>query len=365
MNTETILSKIAALDKSSMLDSINYLGKQCEQALKDAEAVIMPAEYGKHKNILVVGMGGSSLGADFVRRLYEDTLSCPIEISRDYKIPSWVDKDTLVVLSSYSGNTEEVLSQSRTVLKKTSKVIGITSGGKLLAWFKRNDKPVYVIDPKFNPCGQPRLGIGYGICGLLSLLQKTGDIKSIKELKGVIAFLNKKVQDIANPNKREEFFNHKGADLLKASEYLNDKIPVIVASEHLLGAAHIFNNQLNETSKSFSAYFPVPELNHHLLEGIQFPKEHIKHLVFLFWESPLYHIKNQKRYKITKEIFRNRGLDFLSLTMEGKTKIMQAFEAVHYGSYLAYLLALEHDIDPSPVKMVEEFKEKMKQDDAV
>lgn len=361
MNAQTLVSRVFALDKSDMRASLNEIGKQCMQAFEDAESVAIPKELRRHTAVLVVGMGGSALGADFVRNVYGDILKRPIKISMDYTTPRWVSKDTLVILSSYSGDTEETLAQAQSILERTAKVVAITCGGALLEWCKKNHKPVYVINPVHNPCGVPRLGIGYGICGLLRILVHAGDIKiAKKDIAGVVSFLDQRALLFKTQEEGERYFEgREGLGLFKAVQHLKNKMLIIIAAEHLRGAGHIVSNYLHESAKIFSTYFFVPECNHYVLESVANTSEQMKNILFLFLESALYHPKNQLRFKITKQLFSQKKIDFITLSMEGNTKLLQACEAVQYGGYVAYFLALQQGIDPTPVKVIQDFKKKM------
>ena len=366
MNAQTLVSRIFALDKFDMRASLNELGKQCTQAFEDADGVVIPKEFRRHTAVLIVGMGGSALGADFIRNVYGDTLKRPIKISMDYITPRWVSQDTLVVLSSYSGDTEETLAQAKSILERTNKVVAITCGGALLEWCKKNHQPVYVINPVHNPCGAPRLGIGYGMCGLLRILVNAGDIKiAQKDIAGVASFLDQRSLAFKTQEEGEKYFEgREGLELLKAIQHLKNKMLIIIAAEHLRGAGHILNNYLHESAKVFSAYFFVPECNHYMLESVANFSDQMKNVLFLFLESALYHPKNQLRFKLTKQLFSQKKIDFITLSMEGSTRLLQACEAVQYGGYVAYFLALQQGIDPTPIKVIQDFKKKMNEQGA-
>lgn len=338
-----------------MLSSIEMLGLQCEQAWREAKKVKIPASYKKAKNVVISGMGGSALGGHVIQFLFWDKIKVPFQVINSYTIPASVSRDTLFLASSYSGTTKEVLNTLTQAQKKQAKVLGIAAGGKLGSLIKSGKMPGYVFEEKYNPCGQPRMGVGYSVFGQLGLLQKAGIIKlSDAEVKKAISWLkgfNAKfgvAQPIAkNPAK-------------KLAERLFGKIPCIVAADFLTGNAHIFANQLNENSKNFSNYFLVSELNHHLLEGLGHPKKDKKVLEFVFIQSDLYYPRNQRRIEITKDVVENNSIGFVEYRLRGQSKLEQFLEMLILSSYVSFYLAMLNGIDPSPIPWVDYFKEQLK-----
>ena len=136
------------------------------------------------------------------------------------------------------------------------------------------------------------------------------------------------------------------------------KIPVIVAAEHLFGNAQILRNQFNETGKTFSCFFMVPDLNHHLMEGLRFPLQSPLH--FLLLSTGNYSPKIQKRFKLTADVVKQNGHEVSVFTTSGATIYEDFFEVLIYGGYLTLFLALSHDQNPAINPFVDYFKEKLK-----
>ncbi len=335
------------LDSQNMLSSIQVVHKQIEDAWSITSKEKVPASYKKATKIALFGMGGSALGTDVARNLFADSLKVPAHIINDYQVPAWIDKDTLVILSSYSGSTEETVLATKEILKRTKKILVITSGKDLLKIKNKYNFPGYVIDPKYNPCGQPRMALGYAITGLLGLLKQAGLVKiTSQEIKEAVDYLEK--------NHKKLHQSAKGY-----AKKLNKRVPIYVASEHLWGNAHVISNQTNENGKNFSAIFPIPELNHHLMEGLGYPKSLGKIFTFVFINSDLYHQRNQKRYKLTADVVRKNKLQTLEFKPKGKTKLIQSFETLCWGGYLTYYLSVNNKLDPSPIPWVDYFKKKL------
>lgn len=356
MNILDDLEKIKKLDKAKVYHSILRLGEQCWDAWRKVKEIKIPADYDHFANVVICGMGGSCLGADVIRTLYRDELQIPLVRVRNYQLPGFVDQKTLVVLSSYSGNTEEILACAQSAIKRKLKIFIITSGGQLKKLAKENKLPFYLINPVYNPCGQPRMAIGYSVFGQLALFARLGLIDlSEEKVKDTVKFINSQLKKyrletplINNPAKQ-------------IARTVKRKIAVIVASEHLIGAAHVFNNQLNENAKHFSELREIPELNHHLMEGLAFPETNQQVLVFLFIFSHQYHPRNQIRFQVTKKVVEKNKVATKQLKIgAARSKLEEAFGLITLGGFIAFYTAMMHQLDPAPIPWVDFFKKKLK-----
>src|SRR5512133_202711 len=166
---------IASLDSGNVRASIDALPDQIAAAWRDARKVSVPASYQEADQIVVAGMGGSSLPSHLINSVYGRALRVPFSFFNGYELPGSVSRRSVVVLSSYSGTTEETIACFHAAQKRKAKIIGITSGGPLAKLLKRAKAPAYIFDPVHNPCGQPRLGLGYMTAGLLALLNSMQD----------------------------------------------------------------------------------------------------------------------------------------------------------------------------------------------
>ncbi|HSX40483.1 MAG TPA: SIS domain-containing protein, partial [Candidatus Saccharimonadales bacterium] len=279
------LEEIKKLDPKNVYGSTEMFASQCEQIWQDAKSISFDQTYKDIENIIVCGMGGSAYGGYVASSLYKNTLTVPVFSNNDYDLPEFANDKSLIVLSSYSGSTDEVLACAQRAYEKKLKVTGITSGGKLGQLLQSHGSPHLLFNPKFNPSGQPRLGTGYMVLGLLVLLSGAG-VLQIED--------NKIVQAVEELRKNQESVKSDAIDMAKK---LVGFIPVIFSAGFLNGNAHIIRNQFNETSKSFSAFEDLPELNHHLMEGFKNPQD--KKLVALFLESGLYENTHKKRVLLT------------------------------------------------------------------
>ncbi len=348
------LAQIAKLDKGNILSSIEHLPEQIRQAWDEIKNLEIPKEYANATNIIVSGMGGSALGARMIKHMHFKSMRVPFNTVNGYFLPNYVDKNSLVILSSYSGNTEETISCCYDAIKKRAMIIGICTGGKLEEILTREKIPVYKFNPENNPSNQPRMGLGYSIASILGILAK-------------LRFINTNEEDMVRYiETAEKFVRDFGVRIhtdkniaKKIAEKFSSKAVVLMSSEHLIGVTHAFKNQLNENAKTFSTRFTISESNHHLMEGLKYPSRAKDVLHFLFIESKNYYERVIKRYAITEDIVKQNGYGLDIYKTQSPDKNDEIFEILVIGSYISFYIAMLHGINPAPIPWVDYFKEKM------
>lgn len=341
---------------SIVLESINLFPDQIKQAWEEVSNLkIDVSDFKGIKNILVAGMGGSALGARVVDSLNFEVLDFPLEVITGYHLPAYADSQTFVLISSYSGNTEETLSCLEEAITKKCKIFILTGGGKLAGLAREKKIPAYVFEDRYNPSKQPRLGLGYSLAAEIALLARLGFVRLTEGMiSEVINYLNKmRAEVFSGANLKDNFAK-------KIAHSLKDRIIILVSSEHLIGASHAFKNMLNENSKTFAVRFSLPELNHHLLESLSFPKNNKQTLKVLFIDSEIFDEEIQKRIKITKEVVKKNSVPYTALEVKGRTRLIQVFETIYLGSYISYYLALINQVDPATIPWVDYFKKALK-----
>lgn len=333
------------VDPKNVSASTGMLPDQCRQIWEEAKKVEFPQSYQDIDNIVVCGMGGSAYGGYVVSSLLKDQLRTSVISNNDYHLPGFVNDKTMVVLSSYSGGTEETISCADETLGKRLKMVAITGGGKLAEIFRGNNLPALIFDGKFNPSGQPRLGTGYIILGTIGLLNGLG----------LITISDEEVEDaIGELVRNQEAIKQLAQEL---APKLDGFIPLIIGAEFLSGNTHIIRNQINETAKSFADYALLPELNHHLMEGLKNPSD--KKLVVLFLESDFYSEKIKKRVEVTKDVVGKNNVFSASYQAQGSSKLSQMLNVLSFGGYLSLDLAILYGQDPSVIPWVDYFKEQL------
>lgn len=351
------LNQIKKLDKSEVCKSIETLPDQIRQVLDEARLIKVPREYSKINQVIVNGMGASNLGAGIIKAVFSDQIKVPINIIPGYEIPASVDKNTLYIISSYSGSTEEPLSVYEKVKKRGAKIMAITSqsGNKLEKLMVKENIPGYIFKPEFNTSAVPRVGLGYNVFGTAVMLAKAGLFKiDIKEMKDIVASM-----EIWSRGLRLEEKTKFNLGKILAKE-IQEKIPVAVAAEFLTGNLRVLRNQFCESGKNFGCYLTIPELNHYAMEGLEFPKSNNKNLIFFFINSDLYHPRNKKRMELTKKIVIKNKIKFVEHRLISKTKLGQALELLQLGSWTSYYLGILNKKDPATNPWVDWFKNELK-----
>ena len=341
----TNLEKIRKLDPNNVFDSTEMFVNQCKQIWIDVKNITYPQEYNQIKNIVICGMGGSSYGGRIIQNLFKETLTIPVYINDDYNLPAYVESSSLVLLSSYSGTTEEVLSAGKKALVKKAKVTWISSSNSLPKLLDINNLPGVIFDPRYNPSGKPRLGTGYSVLGAIAIFNQIGLVR---------------IEDRVIQQTIDELGIEKEKIKSQAMEFAKkifESIPVIFAAEFLKGNAYALRNQINETAKSFSAFSELPDLNHYLMEGLKNPSN--KKIKIVFITSNLYSDIIKKRFDLTKDVVGKNNVEFLEYKPQGSTKISQVLNTLAFGGYLSLYLALLYGQDPSVIPWVDYFKEQL------
>jgi len=320
-------------DKSNMLGILENFRNQVKEAFKLAKKAKLPKiSRSKISNIVVCGMGGSSAGglllAPFVKNI-------PLFVVRNYELPKYVNKNSLVLAVSYSGNTEETLSAYNEAKKRKATVVAITSNGKLA---EKEGKNAIIIPSGF----QPRIALGYTFIPMLVVLSK---YKLIPNQDNAIRETIKSL--VPKSTSKEGFM---------LSKILNAKIPVIYASEDMKGVAYVFKTLINENAKQPAFYHFLPEMNHNEINGF---KKQAKKLHVLVIRDKKDNINIKKRMSITKQIIKHRT-GVTELYTKGTNLLTRMLHTLYVGMYNSYYLALMNKVDPTPVPVIQELKGKLK-----
>lgn len=332
-------------DSLGIYKSILEFPNQCKQVIHDLATTHIPSQCSLVQNIVISGMGGSALGGRIIASLERQTLKIPIVVSTEYHLPNYANEKTLVVISSYSGNTEESLSSLAEARARGCQVFILASGGKLAQIALQFDLPRYIFSPRHNPSNQPRMGLGYNLLSVIVLLARCQLIHPPKKLGELPEFLTSRQSQFAQFDQFAQLLAH--------------RIPIIIASEHLKGAAHTVQNMFHENAKTFAAFFDLPEADHHLLEGLSLPPQLNHSLAFVFIQSANYHPETVKRYALTSDIIKKHHIPTLFWQPAGDTHLFEAMDVIQSGAYLSYKLAKNAGIDPGPIPWVDWLKEKL------
>ena len=332
-------------DKHDMAGIIGRSPGQFEAGLTAAAGVATAR--GPFRNVLVAGMGGSWMAAALVAEA--GLARVPIRIHRSYDLPEGLDRsNTLVIASSFSGSTEETLSAYDAARKGRFRLVGIASGGELLARCEHDGVP-FVRIPADPPDMQPRCATGYGVGILVGILARSGLAAkgATKTVAGLGPLLAASMQAARRRAKR----------LIPA---LRQATPVVYASQRYATVARIWKIKLNENAKTPAFWNVFPELNHNEMTGWM-KRQGVFHLVFL--TDPEEDPRVLARQKIARNLLGKHGLRSSQITIEGSSLAEKVFSTLLVGDWTSYEQALALGVDPTPVEMVEQFKRLLKRID--
>ncbi len=292
----------------------------------------------KINNVCILGLGGSGIGGTIAADITRETSKVPIVSSKGYVLPNFVDQHTLVIASSYSGNTEETLEMLAQAKKKNAHIVGITSGGILEENATQEGFNVIKIPGGFPP----RAAFGFSMIQLLFVLSAYGviDAQVLQELNQVPSFLNQHTSQIQE-------------DSLTIAQKLFGKIPVIYSDEVFSGVAVRFRQQINENSKMLCWHHVVPEMNHNELVGWAGAPDQ---MAVVLLRSLLEHKRNTKRIEINKDIIAKRCNSIFEIWAKGNTYLEHVFYLIHFTDWVSVHLAELKKIDAIEVDVITHLK---------
>ncbi len=359
MATEIVLDAALAqrVDPSGMLDRINELPDQVAAAWQQTRTFQPPIERSGFDAIVITGMGGSAIGGDLVRAWLAEDADLPIIVSRDYDLPAFVGSRTLVIASSYSGNTEETLSSVEQALARGCPIVAITTGGTLARIVGAAPGIVSAIELFAYPQNQqPRAALGFsfglllGICERLGVARvSTADIdNAVVEMQSVRSEYALEIPEDAN--------------LAKAlARALHDHIPTIYGAGVFAEVAKRWKGQMNENSKSWAGFDLLPELNHNAVVGYDEPRDLSARVHVVLLESDHDHPRNRLRLRVTAELLDQREIPYTVIPPRGAGRLAQLLSALYVGDFVSYYLALLYGQDPTPVSNIDFLKGRLAQ----
>ena len=314
--------------------------KQLQEALDIAHSATLTLKH-HIQNIVVTGLGGSGIGGTILSELVQSECPVPIIVNKDYFLPDFVNSNSLVIISSYSGNTEETLSAMKQAIDKNAQIVCVTSGGEVhaIAQLYKYDT---IIIPGGNP---PRSCIGYSLVQLLKIIQFNGFVKTdlLNQVKATITLLD---------NEKEAI---KVESALIAKKLLN-KIPVIYSLGSCEGAAVRFRQQINENSKMLCWHHTLPEMNHNELVGWT---EKNDSLAVVTFRTSFDYGRTIKRYELCKDLFTKYSHSVTDITAKGTSKVEQFFYLINIGDWISCYIADLKNIDAVEVNVITHLKNEL------
>jgi glucose/mannose-6-phosphate isomerase len=338
-------------DQSNFVKFIKHLPLQIGETQKIVEQLDLGKLTGNYQKIVLLGMGGSAIAGDLLSSYLHNELTIPVLVNRNYSLPKFVDNQSFIIASSYSGNTEETLSSFGSALERKCPLVVQTSGGKLGELSRKNNIPVIPIPEGFPP----RQALGYMFFNTLHLLSKLELIQSRKKDINETIKILERISDQNDPKKTrgDNLSNHIAQKLYK-------KIPIVyTASEIMHPVTTRWRNQFNENSKMLSFNNVFPELNHNEIVGWEGDKDLLQIFSVLFLRDQDESPRNKKRLEITRSILRKNKISRFEVFPEGKSSLSRMFSLIYLGDWISYYLALLYGKDPIEIDNIDHLKNEL------
>ena len=343
------IEKIRLIDRSGMLDFAVESSRHYREAARVADGIVV--DFPKPANIVVAGLGGSAIGGDLLKDWVKNKLAVPVEVSREYVLPFYADKKTLVIVTSYSGDTEETLSSFLDALRRKCMIYCISSGGSLIKYAKQHQVP-YLQVPQGMP---PRAALPYMLVPLLVLLEKMGLVQDVKvELSEAVGLLEKVSQENGPETPVRDNFAK------TVATHIGDTAPAIYGFGVFRSVAQRFKQQFNENSKSASKWEYFPELDHNEVVGWEGRGEQCRYFSVIFIrdvnDEP---VEIASRIDITKQIIERSGLITFEIKVQGKSNLAKMISTIVVGDFISVYLAAIRGVDPTPVPTINFLKNQL------
>jgi len=342
--------EIYRIDASNMYRLLKEFPLQVEEAAGIGKSASLRLNVSGVRNIILTGLGGSAIGGDLLRGYLGSELRLPFIVNRHYALPGFVGPRTLVIVSSYSGNTEETIAAHREAIKRCAKILCITSGGTTEK-IARSKRQALITIPGGYP---PRAALGYSFFPLLTALSRLGFIKNkSRDVGETVRLLREKSEEYGSPDPSSN-------RAFQLAEQLRNRIGVVYASVDRFDAvATRWRGQVAENAKSLMFGHVLPEMNHNELVGWKVPREQMKGMQVIFLRDKSDHRRVQKRVDLSKQILAEYTSRITEVWSEGNSLLARVFSLVYLGDWVSFYLAILHGEDPTPVKVIDYLKEEM------
>ncbi|HEX6656230.1 MAG TPA: bifunctional phosphoglucose/phosphomannose isomerase [Candidatus Limnocylindria bacterium] len=340
---------IKRIDTSDMLGKVRELPRQLALARRVAGSVELDQRHRDVDAVLVLGMGGSAIGAELVAGIAGDRLRVPLVLHRDYGLPAWAGERTLVIAASHSGDTVETLSGVAEARRRGLPLVVASTGGALGRQAESDGTPYL----HYEQPGQPRAAIGFGLGLIHELLVRAellGDPDpygpAVEALEAMLERNAPSIETDANPAKQLAWA-------------MFGRIPIIFGAGALTAVAHRWKTQMNENAKAWAMVEPMPEANHNAIEGTLNPRELSDALYVVEIREPGEPEHIAARYRVVEELLGERATNRSVYWVDGASALARTLDAVAMGDLVSVYLAILYQTDPTPVTLLAMLKERL------
>lgn len=321
-----------------MEELIKGFGAQMREAISIGKKATFTAPDKDIHNVVLIGLGGSAFGGEVILNYTRQHIKVPYVIVRDYEVPAFVSENTLLLVSSYSGNTEETLSMLESALPSNPKVACVTSGGKLQGFAEEKGWD-HIILPGGYP---PRSAAAFSIIQQLFVLKGYGLIgdfsADLEEATSIV----------------ENFTDHENGRFI--AQQLQNSAPVLYSAPNFESVSIRWRQQIEENSKHIAFHHVIPEMNHNELVGWKNPAGILEDTVVVVFRSNLVHPRTSVRMDICRDIFGDHAESVVEVTADGDSHLAQLFFLIHLGDWVSLYLAELNEEDPTPVEVIDLLK---------
>lgn len=352
MNKLDNLKLIKKLDCSNMLKFISDLPEQCSDAYRIGISVNINKSVVKINNIVFAGVGGSGIGAELVKVYLASELKIPVSICRNYTLPHFVNENTLLFCSSYSGATEETLASFEQGLEKKAFIITMGAGGKLKELSFKNNITHILIPPGYPP----RTAVGYMSITMLGVLVK---LELIKDKENDVEELYSVLSDIRDKEAGFEVPAQKNISKQIAVKLYKRYSVIYGTADTTEAVSNRWREQIAENGKTLSSSNALPEMNHNEIVGWKFPEKILKDFKVIMLLDKDDHKRTRERIRISKEVIKKSGSEVIVLEREKGGRLARVYSLMYIGDFVSFYLAILNNIDPTPVKTINYLKKEL------
>jgi glucose/mannose-6-phosphate isomerase len=343
------LDDVSALERIDRHDTRRVLAEFPEQCRRGRALVAAPAiTTARPRVVVMAGMGGSAAGADLVAACAAQTLDIPILVHRGYGLPAAAGRDALVIATSYSGDTAEVTSAVEAALARQVPVVAITSGGTLGALAARRRLPCVTL-----PAGlMPRMALGYLVFPALGGLAACGAaVASAADIDEAIAVVCKQATDLGPTTGSEK------NEAKRLARALGRRLPAVYGGPLTGAAAYRWKTDLEENAKLLAVAGALPEMNHNEIEIWRGPAARELHAVLLREDAEPPEIAD--RFTLVRELLGPAAGGVSEAWARGRGTLARLLSLVYLGQWVSFYAAMLREIDPWPVPVLTEVKQRL------
>jgi glucose/mannose-6-phosphate isomerase len=339
-----------------MIDHLLALPRQLRDAWAIAQRLALPDDYRRVTNVVICGMGGSAIGGDLTRTLVEDQIRVPVSVVRAYDLPAFVEADTLVVLSSFSGGTEETLSACDQALERGARCIAITGGGRLAERAAARGFPAI----GFSFDGRPREVLGYSTLLMLGVLVHLGlALDPGPDVEASARLLERMAEELGPGAPSDQ------NQARQLTRLLRGRVGVVYGGGLMAEVARRWKGQLNENGKTWAFFEQLPELNHNAVLGYHFPVDAAEHIAVVMLSSGLSHPRIKLRERVTIDLLESFHIPIQTVEAWGNSPLEHVFSAAYIGDFVSYYLALANRVDPADNGAIDYLKSRLANEPAL